>query len=316
MKFIETRLEKGKRVTRFCGIRILRRNDLRLSGELDFLRRELLTLGDVGNMPPARGMARDVQLAGAILLREVMRVADCGGFHPWMVGGSLLGTIRHGGRFIPWDDDVDVGLMREEYDVFCERFNEECGEGFYAWRRHSRKWNMIRVSHKELPAELTMSVMPFDRYFGRLPTFGEKHALFMKVRAEQDRLGGVYRDGMPDLEHFAAMKDSRERVILEGRGSAPAEAKPAIFRSVEFNVPRWVKEAVYDWDDIFPLKPAVFEGVRVMVPHEPEIYLTYNYGDWAGWPGRLQPHHPSSRFDIEKAISLRKFVQRHAPEAR
>ena len=35
------------------------------------------------------------------------------------------------------------------------------------------------------------------------------------------------------------------------------------------------------------------------------------YGDWAGWPGRLKPHHPASTFNMEKALALRKFVKCH-----
>lgn len=311
MKLLQTRFEKGKYVTRLCGVRIWKRPEEELSEQASLLRRELLSVADVSKMPPARGMARDVQLAGVVLLKEVQRVARENGFHPWTISGSLLGVVRHDGHCIPWDDDVDQGMIREEYARFCEVFNEKCRDGYFAWRRYSRKWNQIKISHRDLPKDVTMSVMSYDRYYKPLPTLAEKHALFMQVRREQERVAATYKAGASDAERFAALEDSRERVLLRGKGPAPDGSKPAIFRGVEFSVAGWVKEAVYDYDDIFPLRPAKFEGVDVLVPNDPETVLTYNYGDWAAWPKRLKPHHPASRFDMEKALALRKFLKTH-----
>ena len=49
------------------------------------------------------------------VLREVTRVLEDLNIPYFMQGGTMLGAIRHDG-FIPWDDDVDLGIPRADYD--------------------------------------------------------------------------------------------------------------------------------------------------------------------------------------------------------
>lgn len=61
---------------------------------------------------------------------EIKRICEKHNISYFIMAGTVLGAVRHGG-FIPWDDDMDIGMLREEYNKFLKVCETELGEEFF-----------------------------------------------------------------------------------------------------------------------------------------------------------------------------------------
>lgn len=72
---------------------------------------------------------RELQLCELDILRDVLRIAKKHNLRIFMMGGTFLGAVRHRG-FIPWDDDVDLGFSRTDYEIFLKVAPGELRQGY------------------------------------------------------------------------------------------------------------------------------------------------------------------------------------------
>lgn len=139
---------------------------------------------------------RKVQLAQLDMAKEVKRICNKYNINYFMDSGTLLGAVRHKG-FIPWDDDLDFGMLREDYEKFLKVAPTELNSKYFlqTWKNDDgfpygfskiRKKNTIYIEaidqktsgHKEL----WIDIFPYDVYPDDVDCRKEQGKKLMKYR--------------------------------------------------------------------------------------------------------------------------------------
>ncbi|MDR1216833.1 MAG: LicD family protein [Treponema sp.] len=261
-------------------------------------------------IPPARGHQRIWQLALLHLLELVDRVMDAYKIEYFIHYGVLIGAYRNGG-FVPWDDDIDICIMREDYEkaepilrgVFRgEGFDVDVGDimrVFYTIP--GRKYNKsCRTDINR--SSIFIDIFPMDFYHCRTDPAQFKALKEKRLQTRNIMQHSTNRIfGSLASPVYAAALKLRDAMIMENK---PADKENGdVFMGVDF--PFYVNNSVYRHEHIFPLKQITFEGCSFPCPNDVPTILLETYGDITLFPNNLLPH------DGDELVTLMPEEVRH-----
>lgn len=240
-----------------------------IEAELATMRHVLDNYMDITEFPKATGLLRKCQLADAELLRIVHEILQKHSIQYWLGYGTLLGAVRHKG-FIPWDDDLDICMTRENYNKAIEVLPKELEK----FNIKINKPNPQRIVICIWKAGLNLDIFPADNVDANsikdLDDLRKRTVEYRKYYVKHKKDG------------TELLNAAKERII--GRENPD---NPIWYQNVEFNADR----CVYDNDMIFPLKTIEFEGYEFFAPNDCHRYLTEKYGNYMGFPKNGVLHH-------------------------
>ncbi len=121
------------------------------------------------------------------ILKAIHRVCEENDIKYYLFAGSLIGAVRHNG-FIPWDDDIDIGMLRPDYNKFCKVAQKSLGNDFFLQNTKTDKGYALffskvmknntrwieggTVSAEQQHHGIYVDVMPFDKVPADEKSFG------------------------------------------------------------------------------------------------------------------------------------------------
>ena len=239
------------------------------------------------------------------ILKEVHRICEKHNIKYFLDAGTLIGAVRHKG-FIPWDDDLDIGMLREDYNKF------------------------LAVAKDELPEYLFLQTFDNDQFYDiyQVPCkIRYNNTLFIqKTIAENPKMhNGIYIDVLPYdslpkkrwlyklqrkisnnlIKSFVRIREMPEKLTLKNRITHSVykiivnilkdSGRQKIFNMLikwndknspymAYGVDTPWDEYVYRKEDFFELSQLEFEGEKFYAPNNPDAILTRLYGDYMTLP--------------------------------
>lgn len=247
------------------------------------------------------------------ILSDFIAVCEKYNLTYFVVYGTAIGAVRHHG-FIPWDDDIDVAMLREDYDKFCKIFPKELGkeyslltpemDGRYACTvTHIQKKGTKFVSEasQDLKCEqcIFMDIFPLD-YVAKEKRAALRQARYSNILGRLLFLSGTAYPVIPYkgvagkiakiicvmIHYFLKILRITPCFLYKKYVSVVTRYNGRKDKSeyvTSFEYANGLKDRVKR-DELFPIQKISFESLQVNIPANNHEFLTKVYGDYMKIP--------------------------------
>ena len=238
---------------------------------------------------------RKVQLEQLKMLDEVVRLCKKHNLDYYLIGGTLIGSQRHKG-FIPWDDDIDIAMKRNDYDKFINIAQKELKKPYKILHYSTDNEYSFYLIMKETPitANVSIDILPID---------GIPNNKIMRVIHKLKVYYYRCLAGFVNIKKIRKKKRSIIEKILIKFGNITNIGKRIDLKKVRVKNDRFVRKYKYDdskmvgtfygnygFHEVVPKKyfgngsTVEFESKRYQAPEMVHEYLTHMYGDYMTLP--------------------------------
>lgn len=231
---------------------------------------------------------KEIQKVSYEILLEIDRICKKNDIAYMLVAGTALGAIRHKG-FIPWDDDLDIGMTRDDYNRFIEALKKDLSPDYY--------FHCFETDHKYNVVIPQMKIRKRNTYIKEVNFLLKNKCLgdglFVDVFvydhiSEKKWMNNLFRCYMYPYAYLL--------MLLDNLGLNPILLKKGFVNSAIWfsrknkNSKMWgysmtwvfsklSRQHEYKEEDLFPYIKHPFEEGFFPLPHNPDAFLKIEIGE-------------------------------------